>query len=61
MKVNCLTCGHSIDLDDAYGDYQGEVRCFVCGSLLEVRIESDRIKSVRLPTPHQRIRREETP
>jgi DNA-directed RNA polymerase subunit N (RpoN/RPB10) len=54
MKINCLNCGHTVTLDDAYGEYDGEVRCFVCGSLLEVRIENDLVKSVRLLTTPQR-------
>jgi hypothetical protein len=47
MKVNCLACGHSVDLDDDYGDYTGLVKCFVCSALLEIRTEEGRVKSVR--------------
>jgi DNA-directed RNA polymerase subunit N (RpoN/RPB10) len=48
MKLNCLSCGHTVNLDDAYGEYSGDVKCFVCGSLLEVVIEHEHIKSVKL-------------
>jgi DNA-directed RNA polymerase subunit RPC12/RpoP len=58
MKINCLNCGHTVDLDDAYGDYDGEIRCFVCGSLLEVRIENDLVKSVRLLAGAQKPHRD---
>lgn len=48
MKVNCLSCGHSLDLRDAYDDYEGQVRCFICGSLLAIHTEDGQVKSVRL-------------
>ena len=48
MYLNCLSCGHKVDLDDAYEDYEGLVRCFVCGALLEIRSEEGKIKSVRM-------------
>lgn len=48
MKINCLSCGHSVDLDEAYGDYQGEIRCYACGAVLELTTEQHSIKSVRL-------------
>ena len=46
MKVNCLSCGHSLDLRDAYDDYEGQVRCFICASLLAIRTQDGRVKSV---------------
>ncbi len=46
MKVNCLSCGHSVDLRDSYDDYQGQIKCFVCGAVLAVRTEDGEIKSV---------------
>jgi ribosomal protein S27E len=48
MKVNCLSCGHWLDLRDAYDDYEGQVRCFICGSLLMIHTEDGQVKSVRL-------------
>ena len=48
MKINCLTCGHTVDLDDAYAEYEGIIRCFVCSALLEVRIQEGNIKSVKV-------------
>ena len=47
MKVNCLACGHSVDLDDDYGDYAGLIKCFVCSALLDIVTEEGRIKAVR--------------
>ncbi len=48
MKLNCVSCGHNVNLDDAYDDYCGDIKCFVCGSMLEVVIEHEHIKSVKL-------------
>jgi len=48
MKVNCLSCGHKVDLDDAYDDYEGSVKCFACGAILEIRAEQGSLKTVRL-------------
>jgi hypothetical protein len=25
MKINCLSCGHTIDLNEVYSDYEGHV------------------------------------
>jgi len=47
MKVNCLSCGHNVDLDDAYDDYDGPVKCFACGAILEVRAEQGSLRAVR--------------
>lgn len=31
MKINCLSCGFKVDLDeDAYADYEGQVKCYTC-------------------------------
>jgi hypothetical protein len=46
MKLNCLSCGHSLDLHDDYNDYEGLVKCYVCGALLTIHTEDGRIKRV---------------
>ena len=48
MKVNCLSCGHALDLRDAYDDYDGQVKCFACGALLAVRTRDGQVKWVEL-------------
>jgi hypothetical protein len=48
MKLNCVSCGHSVNLDDAYDDYSGDVKCLVCGTTLQVVIEHEHVKSVKL-------------
>ena len=48
MKINSLSCGHSLELDEeSYSDYEGQVKCYTCSALLEVKLEEGRIKSVK--------------
>ncbi len=46
MKINCICCGHSIDLGEDYSDYDGLIKCWVCSSLLSLRSEQGCAKSV---------------
>ena len=47
MKINCLSCGLKVELDDIYDDFEGQVKCFACTALLEIRTEEGSLKSVR--------------
>jgi len=47
MKINCLSCGHKVDLDDAYEEYEGQVKCFACSAILEIKTEQGNLKAVR--------------
>ena len=47
MRVNCLGCGHRLDLDDAYDDYEGPVKCFACRATLEIRTEQGSIRAIK--------------
>ena len=47
MKINCLSCGHNVDLDDVYDDFEGQVKCFACSALLEIKTEEGKLKSVQ--------------
>ena len=38
MKINCILCGHKFDLDDTYDDYEGDVKCWVCGGILKIKL-----------------------
>ena len=51
MKINCLSCGHKVDLDDVYDDYEGLVKCLCCGTMLEIKTDEGRLKRVIL-APH---------
>jgi ribosomal protein S27E len=46
MKVNCLNCGHKIDLDDVYDNYDGMVKCTTCRRLLHIKTEDGRLRGV---------------
>jgi hypothetical protein len=48
MKINCLSCGHKLDLDDAYDDFEGQVKCFVCDALLDVELSEGSVRSVKV-------------
>jgi hypothetical protein len=54
MKLNCLSCGHSVDLRDSYDDYEGRVKCYVCGALLLIRTKDGGLRSVELTPPAPR-------
>ena len=48
MKINCLSCGHKVDLADAYDDFEGAVKCFACGAILEIKTAEGNVKTVQL-------------
>ena len=48
MRVICLTCGHKVEVDSSYSDYEGQVKCLVCSSLLQIKAEEGSIKSVSM-------------
>ena len=48
MKINCISCGYKVDLDDAYTDYEGPVKCYVCGNLLQMKCCDGKLKSLHL-------------
>ena len=59
MKINCLGCGHNVDCDsNAYEDYNGRVRCFSCGTILEIKTSSGRVQSVNIAT---KVRQTDSP
>jgi hypothetical protein len=47
MRLNCLSCGHKVELDDAYDDFEGPVKC-LCGTMLEIRTEEGKLKAIKL-------------
>lgn len=48
MKINCLSCGHKIDLDDVYDDYQGPIKCLACKALLDIKTRQGQIKAINI-------------
>lgn len=55
MNVNCVSCGHSLNLRDAYDNYQGQVKCFICGCLLAIRTEDGQVRSVEAAGSPRRV------
>ena len=49
MKIKCICCGHNFDLDDTYDDYEGDVKCWVCGGMLAIKLLEGKLKSIK---PH---------
>ena len=47
IKLNCLSCGHPMDLGEAYQDYAGEVRCWGCQALLDVELRDGKLLTMR--------------
>ncbi len=47
MKINCISCGFNINLDETYDDYEGGIKCFTCQAILEIRIDDGRLKSLK--------------
>ena len=48
MKINCLSCGHNVEISEAYDDYTGVIKCFACQALLEIKAENGYLHSVQL-------------
>jgi ribosomal protein S27E len=49
MRINCIACGHRFELDDAYDDYSGRVKCSVCRAMLQISTEGGKVRLVDLP------------
>jgi len=47
VKINCLSCGHKVELDDAYDDFEGQVRCVTCGAMLEILTDQGQLKKIK--------------
>jgi hypothetical protein len=46
MIINCMYCGHTISLGEAYESFTGPVRCAVCKNLMMVKIDEGRMSSM---------------
>ena len=54
MRINCLSCGYTIDMDNAYGDYDGQIKCVICGAVLNIKTEEGKLKSANVAKAGQR-------
>ena len=48
MKINCLTCGFKVDLTSAYDDFEGQVKCYACGAILEIETQGGNVRAVNV-------------
>jgi hypothetical protein len=47
MIVNCTSCGREINLDHkVFEDYDGPVKCFCCGVMMEVKVADGLLHSI---------------
>jgi hypothetical protein len=51
MKVNCLGCGFKVDLASAYDDYEGQIKCFACGKIMQIATQEGNVRAVRFALP----------
>ncbi|MGA7871205.1 MAG: hypothetical protein WCA22_09930 [Candidatus Binatus sp.] len=59
MKINCLSCGHNVDLDEAYAEnYEGAVKCYGCDAMLAIKTEQGSLRVVQLCGPRSNRGRE---
>lgn len=50
MKIKRVSCGHELNLDHwVFDDYEGPVKCFSCGKMMEVNTVKGIAYSINLP------------
>lgn len=54
MRLNCLSCGYLVDLDNAYSDYDGQFKCVICGAVINIKTEEGKLKSASIAKAGQR-------
>lgn len=55
MKINCLGCGHYFVVDSAYANYDGQMKCNTCGTILSVKTEEGAVKSASIVALSRRV------
>jgi ribosomal protein S27E len=48
MEINCISCGHRVELGEAYDDYDGQVKCWVCGANLAIKTDAGAMRAMQL-------------
>jgi len=47
MKMTCIVCGREVNLDHViFENYQGPVKCFSCGAMMEVKTGQGMVATV---------------
>jgi uncharacterized Zn finger protein len=61
MKVDCISCGHEVDLNhDVFRDYEGSVKCFCCGTMMDIATSEGMLHSISLPRDSKNIHADKT-
>ena len=49
MKIDCISCSGRMNLDHpVFEEYQGPVKCFHCGTLMDVEIARGQLRTSSL-------------
>jgi ribosomal protein S27E len=49
MKINCISCEREVNLDHkVFKNYEGPVKCFSCGAMLEIQTSRGVLGSINL-------------
>jgi hypothetical protein len=52
MKINCISCESGVNLDHKiFEDYEGPVKCFSCGAMLEIKTLNGVLGSINPLSP----------
>lgn len=47
MRVECISCGHELNLDHwVFNEYCGPVKCFSCSAMMEVKTTGGEVCSI---------------
>ena len=47
MWIKCTNCGSEVSLEhEVFNDYQGPVKCFSCGMMIEIRTSGGILDSI---------------
>lgn len=62
MKVECISCGHELNLDHrVFEDYSGPVKCFSCSAMMKIRCAGGEVHSISPLAVFESKRRSCTP
>jgi hypothetical protein len=52
MKISCISCEGEVNLDHkVFDDYEGPVKCFTCGAMLEIQTLQGSFVSINQLSP----------
>ena len=49
IRLNCISCGHYINLhEDVYAEYEGLIKCEACSALLKIKVHEGALKTMAI-------------